>query len=107
MTAKEFMEEQARRFGMLAHPSHDGDFDLRVFEIEGMATSGSDVIQLCSILDEAGYVCSFKKDNSIGVKAPHKSKHGPLDRGWGCTHGLTVMGCEVFKIATSPFTTGA
>jgi hypothetical protein len=96
MTAKEFVAEQAKRFGLVPNTSFDGDVDLRVVTIEGRQASASDLIQLAAILQEAEYSIAFMKDNSVHVHAPHRKEHSWSDRGWDCTHGLTIEGCEVF-----------
>lgn len=106
MTAKEFLEQQAGRFGFTTHKAFDGDHDLRVAPLP-MAppfnkAGASDLIQLAVILQEAEYSLTFMKDNSIHVHAPHRKEHSFGDRGWDCTHGLTVQGCEVCEVFKNP-----
>jgi hypothetical protein len=95
VTAKEFLEQQARAHKLVIRDSFHADFDLRPEAV----MLGADLIQFCALMNEAGYVCNFKKDNTINVHAPHHKRHDwDESRGWNCTHGLTVDGCEVFKV---------
>lgn len=92
MNAKEFLEKMAKSYKLSVRECFHGDFDLRPLD-------ASNVIQFCALMDEAGYYCSFKKNNIINIKAPHHKKHERWDasRGWDCVHGLTVQGCEMFR----------
>lgn len=94
MNAKEFLEQQAAKYKLTMIESFHGDFDLR----PDPSVSGTDLLQFCAVMDEVGYVCNFKRHNTILIKAPHNKAHDwDSTRGWGCTHGLTAKGCEVFK----------
>lgn len=100
MTAKEFLAKEALRFGHYPVDAFDGDVDLRPgYEVSTgkVTTSAEDLIQLAHNLQEAGYSLTFMRDTSIHVHAPHRKEHSWDDRGWGCTHGLTVQGCEKFR----------
>lgn len=105
MNASEFLEKEAERFGFAMFKSHDGDRDLRVgpslskvAHPHSKDASASDLMQLAAILQEAEYGLTFMKDNSIHVHAPHRKEHSWGDRGWSCTHGLTIEGCEVTRV---------
>lgn len=92
MTSREFLEAEAKRFKFVATKSWDGDMDIR-----SDGGSASDLMQLLANLQEAEYVLSFGKDNSVHVHAPHRKEHNWGDRGWDCTHGLTSRGCATFR----------
>lgn len=95
MTASEFLAREAKRFGFVSiEDPLDGDRNIR--PERGPGPSAADLMQLCAILQEAEYTLSFMKDNSVHVHAPHRKEHSWGDRGWDCTHGLTVQGCEAF-----------
>lgn len=98
MNAAQWLFQEGKRFGFLAHKSHDGDMDLRVVHITNLQASASDLIQLAANLTEVGYNLTFMKDNSIHVHAPHRKEHSWGNRGWDCEHGLTVQGCEHFHL---------
>ena len=94
MTTKEFLEKEAGRFGFNVTKVFDGDYDLRVAVAKA---SASDLIQLVAILEENAFSLTFLRDNSIHVHAPHRKEHSWGDRGWDCTYGLTILGCETFR----------
>lgn len=93
MNAKQYLEQQAAAAGFTSSESFHDDVDLR----PAPGLSGIELLEFCAKLSEAGYILSFCKDRRITVKAPHYKKHDwDNHKGWHCTHGLTVKGCEVF-----------
>jgi hypothetical protein len=97
MNASEYLEKEAKRFGFACSVDPlDGDRTLR--PERGPGPSAADLMQLMANLSEAEYTFWFAKDNSVHVHAPHRKEHSWGDRGWDCTHGLTVEGCETFRI---------
>jgi len=93
MNAKEYLEQQATAHNLMSSESFHGDVDLR----PAPGVSGIELMEFCAKMSEVGYILSFNKDRRITVKAPHYKKHDWDDfKGWRCTHGLTVKGCEVF-----------
>ncbi len=102
-TAAEFLEQTAARYQFSATKSSDGDYDLRpdaplskVAHPHASSPSVGDLMQLVFYLEKADYELYFQRDNSIHVHAPHRKEHNWGDRGWDCTHGLTIKGCEAF-----------
>lgn len=101
-TALEFLLEQAKSHHFTCAVAYDGDYDLRP-DMDNdnppphLPPSAADAIQIQTLLTSEGYKLYPLRDNSIHVHAPHRKVHGWFDRGWDCTYGLTVFGCEAFN----------
>ena len=94
-TAEAFLLRKAAEYKLEPTKSFYDDYDIH----PRPQTTGLELLEFCNSMSKFAYVCSFKRNQVINVKAPHRKKHQwDIDRGWSCVHGLTVKGCEMSRL---------
>lgn len=97
MTTKEFLEQEASKFGFKIGEGFFGDVELYPTE---RAVTELKLVELWTMLDGLGFEVASGVDRSgrgmkLMIRAPHVKQHfGDKHRGLNCTHGMSIKVCD-------------
>ena len=94
-TAGEYLEEQAESHNMELFSGVESYREVYVTD----STSGADLIQFVTYLEERKYGVSLHRDNSIRILPPHHDEHPRDISPWDCGSETTLLGCKVIRQA--------
>ena len=94
MTAREFLVQEAPKFGFKIGEGFYGDVEL--YPTEGAAT-GRKLDELWTMLDRFGFEVSVGAGRKLMIRAPHVKRHEwDRNRGLDCILGWSLEECTDF-----------
>lgn len=92
MTAREFLVQEATKFGFRVGEGFYGDVEL--YPTEGAATDQK-LHEFWTMLARFGFEVAVGAGRRLMIRAPHVKQHvGDKNRGLNCAHRMSIQVCD-------------